>query len=122
MHLALWIVQGLLCAMFLYIGSLKVFAYEKYKAMTEKQSGGRGSGLSKSMITFIGAAELAGAIGLVVPAATGIAPELTTLAAIGLGVIMILAIAFHVRRSEPATPAIVLLLLSGFIAAGRLLS
>jgi len=122
MHLALWIVQGLLCAMFLYVGSLKVFAYKKYKAMTEKQSGGRGSGISKSMTTFIGIAEIAGAIGLVVPAATGIAPELTTVAAIGLAVIMILAIAFHMRRSEPAIPAIVLLVLSAFVAAGRLTS
>jgi hypothetical protein len=37
MNLALWIVQGFLCAVFLLAGGTKVFAYDKYK-MTESKS------------------------------------------------------------------------------------
>jgi hypothetical protein len=119
MQIALWIVQALLAAAFLAVGSLKVFAYEKYKAMSTKNSG-EAPGISKGLTTFIGAAELAGAVGLIVPAATGIAPQLTTLAALSLGIIMILAIAFHLRRGESFAPAAVLLLLTGFVTVGRM--
>ena len=36
MNLALWVVQGLLALAFIAVGSMKVFAYEKYKALSEK--------------------------------------------------------------------------------------
>ena len=49
---------------------------------------------------FIGFAEMAGGLGLVLPAATRIAPWLTPLAALGLATIMILAIPFHIWRGE----------------------
>lgn len=53
-----------------------------------------------ALIRFIGIAELAGVVGLILPAATRIKPELTTYAAIGLLAIQILAILFHVVRGE----------------------
>src|SRR5690242_9746777 len=49
---------------------------------------------------FIGIAELLGAIGLIVPAATRIVPVLTPIAALGLAAIMALAVPFHVMRGE----------------------
>jgi uncharacterized membrane protein YphA (DoxX/SURF4 family) len=49
---------------------------------------------------FIGYAEIAGGLGLIIPAATRIAPWLTPLAALGLATIMILAIPFHVLKGE----------------------
>ncbi len=52
------------------------------------------------LVRFIGLSELAGAVGLVLPGATGIRPRLTTLAALGLALIMVLAMVFHVLRRE----------------------
>jgi uncharacterized membrane protein len=116
MNIALWIVQGILCAMFLFAGGMKVFAYRKYK-----EGVGRELDLSKSLVIFIGIAEVAGAIGLILPMASGVAPILTPLAAAGLGIIMLLATGFHLKRKEPASMTIVLLILSAFVAWGRAL-
>jgi uncharacterized membrane protein len=113
-NIALWIVQGILCAMFLGAGGMKVFAYSKYK-----ESVGGELNLSRRLVTFIGLSELAGAIGLILPMASGVAPVLTPLAAGGLGIIMLLATGFHLKRKESASMTIVLLLLSAFVAWGR---
>ncbi|MEU4332094.1 DoxX family protein [Nonomuraea dietziae] len=76
---------------------------------------------SAGTVRFTGIAELAGALGLILPAVTGIAPILTPLAATGLAVIMVLAALAHVRRKEPAAIAMnaVLFLLAAFVAWGR---
>lgn len=71
---------------------------------------------------FIGIVEVLGAIGLILPLATGILPWLTPLAAIGLSIIQVLAIGFHARRGETAKTLVanlVLLALSVFVAWGR---
>jgi uncharacterized membrane protein YphA (DoxX/SURF4 family) len=112
-NIALWIVQALLSAAFLMAGGMKLFAYEKY----QKQA--KGPGISRGLATFIGISELTGALGLILPLATHIAPVLTPLAALGLAIIMVLAIRFHLWRREPATPAAVLLVLAAFVAIGR---
>jgi hypothetical protein len=70
-------------------------------------------------VTFIGISELAGAAGLILPLATGIAPVLTTLAALGLAIIMVLGNIYHLRRKESPIVTIVLLLLASFVAYGR---
>ena len=69
MNLALWIVQGFLAFAFIGIGGMKVFAYEKYKAMTEKNGP---SGIPHGLATFIGIAEVAGGVGIILPMATNI--------------------------------------------------
>lgn len=69
-----------------------MFAYEKYKAMSEKKGPSR---LTHGLTTFIGICELAGAFGVVLPMATGIAPWLSAWAAIGLATVMLLAIGYH---------------------------
>jgi hypothetical protein len=66
-------------------------------------------------VRFIGVAELAGALGLILPAATRIQPRLTALAAVGLATMMALAIPFHLMRGE--TGAIVFNLVLGSLAA-----
>lgn len=73
------------------------------------------------LVRFIGAAELLGAIGLILPAATRIKPGLTALAATGLVTIMVLAIPFHLMRGELFGPPINLTLggLAAFVAWGR---
>ena len=116
MNLALWIVQGFLAFAFIAIGGMKVFAYEKYKALSEKNGP---SGIPHGLATFIGIAELAGGCGIVLPMAAHIAPWLSAWAAAGLATIMLLAAGFHIRRKEsPAAPA-VLFLLAAFAAIGR---
>jgi uncharacterized membrane protein len=64
---------------------------------------------------FIGVAELLGAIGLIVPAATRVLPWLTPLAALGLLAIMVLAAVFHFTRRE--WPNVVFNLVLGALAA-----
>ena len=51
-------------------------------------------------VRFIGALEIAGAIGIIVPWATGILPVLTPLAAWGLAAVQVGGIWTHVRRGE----------------------
>ncbi|MEH7014515.1 DoxX family protein [Neobacillus niacini] len=116
MIIALWIVQILLGLMFLMAGTTKAFSYEKAKASMPwvKDS-------SKGLVMFIGVAELLGGLGLILPYALGIAPILTPIAAIGLGVIMILAAVFHAKRKENQAIGmnIILLALAIFVAIGR---
>ena len=73
------------------------------------------------LVRFIGFSELAAGAGLVLPAATRIMPILTPLAAIGLAVIMGLAIPFHVMRGETDVIAlhIFVVALSVLVAWGR---
>ena len=117
MNVALWIVQGLLAFAFIAAGAMKVFAYKKYNAMSEKKNGPTGP--SRGLITFIGMAEIAGSLGIVLPMATNIAPWLSPWAAIGLAIIMLLAIGFHVRRHESVAVPVILFLLAGFVVFGR---
>jgi hypothetical protein len=73
------------------------------------------------LMRFTALTEVLGIIGLVLPYATGVAPILTPLAAIGLGVIMILAARIHLGLGEPKTAAgnVLLLALCLFVAVGR---
>ena len=74
------------------------------------------------LVRFIGVSEMAGALGLILPALTRIRPHLTPLAAFGLLTIMGLATVFHLVRGEftdmPVT--IVIGALAGVVAWGRL--
>lgn len=67
---------------------------------------------SAGAVKTFAALEVVGAIGLILPLATGIAPILTPLAATGIAIIMIGAVVVHLRRHEPAAPAIVLAVLA----------
>ncbi|CAN5405929.1 hypothetical protein BH10BAC2_BH10BAC2_43580 [soil metagenome] len=56
---------------------------------------------SAGTVKLIGITQLLAAIGLIIPMlTTGIAPVLTPLAATGLCVTMILAMAYHYRKNE----------------------
>ena len=116
MNIALWVVQAVLALAFIAAGSMKVFAYGKYKAMSEKNGP---MDLKRGLVTFIGLSELAGAVGIVLPMAANVAPWLSPIAAAGLATVMLLAVLYHLRRHEsPAVPA-GLLLLALFLAVGR---
>jgi uncharacterized membrane protein len=77
--------------------------------------------LPPAAVTLLGVAEVLGAVGLVVPAATRIRPELTAAAAAGLGVMQVLAAVFHLTRGEAmlAPVNLVLALLAFAVFAAR---
>lgn len=104
MLIALWIVNILLALAMLFAGGLK-FAQPKEKLAARM---GWVEDFSPTSIKLIGAAEVLGALGLVLPLATGIAPILAPIAAIGLLIIMLGAVVVHARRHEPTLPVIVL--------------
>src|SRR5688572_3885768 len=81
MNLALWIVQVLLAALFMFGGVAKLMI--PIEEMTA------GLPLPGPFIQFIAIAEALGAIGLILPWALRILPGLTPLAASGLVIIMI---------------------------------
>ncbi|HEY2748032.1 MAG TPA: DoxX family protein [Polyangia bacterium] len=117
MNLVLWSAQGLLAAMFAMAGVMKATrpADELAKRMAWVNS------VSPATLRFIGVSELLGALGLVLPWATGIAPILTPLAAAGLVTVMVLAAGLHVKRGEYGAIAINAVIggLSAFVAWGR---
>ena len=117
LKITLWVVQVLLAAFFLLAGH-----NHGIKPLSEAAKVAPWiSGTSPGLVRFIGFAELAGAVGIVLPAATRIAPSLTPLAALGLGTIMALAIPFHVMRGESKVIGlhIIVVALAIFVAWGR---
>lgn len=117
MNVVIWVGQVLLALAFAGSGLLKVSAPKKKL----DDLFGYPKDLSTGLVRFIGTMELLGAVGVVLPAATGIAPVLTPLAATGLGTVMLLALGFHARRREPqAFPInLALLALAVLVAWGR---
>ena len=117
MDTALWIVQALLALAFGMAGLMKLTQPK------EKLAGQMAwvEDFSPTTVKLIGALELLGAIGLIVPLLTGILPWLTPLAAVGLVLTMLGAMATHLRRHENQMllPNLVLLLLAAFVAYGR---
>lgn len=59
--------------------------------------------LSDGMHIFVGIAEIAGGLGLILPGLTGIRPELTAYAAFGLVIVMAGAVVFHAPRGEASS-------------------
>ena len=77
------------------------------------------SDFSNEQVKAIGGAELAGAVGLIAPAATAVVPVLTPVAAGALGLLMSGAAYTHVRRNEPPVAPLVLALLAFTVAVLR---
>lgn len=117
LHIALWVAQALLAAMFLMSGFMK--ATTPFDELGKVMSFAPVMG--EAVTRFIGVSEILGAIGLVLPAATRVRPWLTPLAAAALALVMCLAVAFHVTHNEIGIVPVNLVLggLAAFIAWGR---
>ena len=118
MLIALWIINALLAVAFLGAGLMKITG--KREQMLERMAWV--ADYSQTQVKLIGVVEVLGAIGLILPALTGIAPILVPLAATGLAITGVLAAIMHVRRGDgfaAAVPSLVLALLSAFVAWGR---
>jgi len=120
-NIALWVAQALLALVYLAAGSLKVVrpreqlvASGNYDWMKDTSDAG---------VKAVGAVELLGAVGLILPELTGIAPILTPIAAVGLVVVQVGAIRVHLARNErkPLPANVILLLVAAFVAVGRFL-
>jgi len=118
LHTGLWVAQGLLALVFGMAGAFKLLT--PIADLASKMSWVQDT--SPALVRFIAVSELAGALGLILPSATRIAPKLTGLAAIGLLVIMVLGAGVHLMHGEASRLPGNLLLgsLAGFIAWGRL--
>ena len=117
MNVVLWIVAGVLASLFLGGGLTKLGRPKEKLAATMAWV----EDFTPGMVKLIGSLEVAAAVGLILPAVTGIAPVIVPLAAVGLVALMIGAAVTHARRKE--TPMIgvnaVLAVLAAFVAVGR---
>lgn len=118
MNLVLWILAFLLAAVFAGTGVIKlVTARDQQIDRTPYVED-----FPQVVIRGIGALEILGALGLILPAVTGVATILVPAAAAGLAITMVFAALVHVRRGDgalAALPSIVLALLSVFVAWSR---
>lgn len=117
MNIVLWIVQAVLAVAFVLAGVMK--ATQPKEKLAPKLPWVED--FSVGTVRLIGVAELLGGLGLILPAATGIAAVLTPIAATCLAVVMVLAAITHIRRKESSGVAFnaVLFLLAAFVAWGR---
>ena len=96
MDVAYWIVAGLLALFYLYAGGKKVIqTREQLQPMM-----GWVDRTPMPAVRTIGVLEVLGAIGLILPPLTGIAPSLARAAAIGFVLLQIGATTVHLRRGE----------------------
>lgn len=118
LHIGLWVVQALLALAFVGAGATKLMnGPEALVAM-----GMNWPNRMPSFMRFvIGGSEVAGALGLILPSALRIMPQLTAAAAAGLALVMVLAGADHAMAGEMGNlpPVVVLGSLAGFVAWGR---
>lgn len=117
LHTALWAIQIVLGLMFVATGAMKVAQpIDQVTAMFVWPGA-----VPPPLVRFIGLAEFLGGVGLILPAATRVAPWLTPLAGAGLTMVTILATFFHMSRGEvgmlPVT--VITAALMAFVAWGR---
>ncbi len=116
-NITLWILQLLLAAMFLMAGFMKLSQPidELSKSLPWAAQ------VPEGLVRFIGAAEVLGALGLILPALLRIKPILTPIAALGIATVMLFAIFFHASRGENSAIGmnVVLILIAALIVWGR---
>ena len=93
MNIVLWIIQILLALLFLFAGGTKlVLPIETLQSMGSPNQ----ILLPGWLMRFIGVCEVLGALGLILPGLLHKKPSLTPLAAVGLVILMIGAVAFSI--------------------------
>ena len=112
-NVTLWVVQGLLAALFLFAGGMKLVL--PIEAMAGPVA------LPGLLLRFIGVAEVLGAVGLILPGLLRIHAELTPVAAAGLLIIMIGATVITAMGGTiaPAVVPFIVGVLAAAVAYGR---
>jgi hypothetical protein len=116
MVIATWILSGLLALAFLAAGSMKALTPRRKLAERMKWT----ESFTDAQVKLIGIAEVAGALGVILPAATGVLPVLSPIAALCLAVLMGGAVRTHLRLNEAIAPPAVLGALALLVAAARI--
>lgn len=116
MNIFLWVLQILLAAFFAFNG---INHFVLPDGLPDRMAWMYD--LSPTLHLISGTSEVLAALGLVLPGLTGIKTRLTSLAALGLVLVMIGAAAWHLLRGEMANSIsnLVLAGLAGFISYGR---
>jgi len=117
MNVVLWIIASVIAAAFLAAGLTKLLRPKEKLVATM----GWAQDFSPNTIKLIGTLEILAAIGLILPAALGVAPILVPLAATGLVLVMVGAAITHARRKEQqmVVTNVILLVLAAVVAWGR---
>ena len=115
MKVVLWVLQVLLALAFAAHGLMMLFPPPEIAAQMN-------ANLPRWFSLFIGVAEVAATIGLILPGLTRVMPFLVAWAAVGIMIIMVSATGFHTVRGEysSAVTTFILLLMATFVAYGRL--
>lgn len=117
LNIALWVAQSLLAVVYVMAGSNKLFQpiAELAKMLPWVTD------IPTGLVRFIGVSELLGGVGLLLPALLRIIPALTPVAAVGLTIIQVLAMFFHLSKGETSVIGVNLLfmVIAVFIAWGR---
>ena len=116
MNVLLWVVQGLLAALFVIGGGTKVFMFERIAQQVASNKA-----FSREIWMAIGIFELLCALALVIPAVTDILPILTPIAGACLAVEGIVFAGLHYKYAErsPMMFSLVLAAVAAFVAYGR---
>ena len=115
MNIILWILQVLLGLLFIFAGVMKfVMSVAEMNAQAPVA-------LPGILLHFIGICEILGGLGLILPSLLRIEPRLTSLAALGLAIIMVGAtvITFMGPMKVAAAYPLTICLLCLFVAYGR---
>lgn len=117
LNISLWVLQILLAGLFIMAGASKLFTpLEDQRTAMEWAKH-----TSDGAIYFAGLAEILGGLGLILPALLRIMPWLTSLAALGLAIVMLLAAALNgsIGESNAIMPTILIAGIALFVAWGR---
>lgn len=112
----IWVFSIVLALIFLITGVTKALRYQQARKLFAWVTD-----VPRPLVQVIGFVEILGALGLILPVATGIYPWLTLAAAGALALLLVLAILFHAQRhegSEIGAPVLLLLMIA-FVAYGR---
>ncbi|MEW1720710.1 DoxX family protein [Streptomyces sp. NPDC093109] len=113
MNVAYWIVAGLLALFYLYGGGVKVVrSRERLRPMMAWVDT-----VPMPAVRALGVVEVAGAVGLILPPLTGVAPGLALTAAVGFVVLQIGATVVHLRLGDRQVALNVTLFLTAIVAA-----
>jgi len=119
MDVTLWIITGLLAAVALVGGISKTFVPKE--KLAEVPGGGWTNDHSARFVRTLGVLELLAAVGLILPAVVDVAPVLVPVTAVSWVLLMIGAMATHLRRGEHrfAMLNLVYLAIAVFVAVAR---
>ncbi|MGY3237314.1 putative membrane protein YphA (DoxX/SURF4 family) [Bradyrhizobium sp. USDA 4472] len=117
LRIGLWAAQALVAFVFISAGLYKLLTPIPQLAAAMPFAGQ----YSETFVRSIALVDLAGGIGILLPALTRILPRLTVLAALGCSVLQVFALVFHLSRGEAEVTPLnaVLLALSLFVLWGR---